>query len=143
MSGWCADNMESDQTTKPASPHLGVGLTAIVVAGGYVGVVLVFGWDAIPCLFGVLMLCSLFFGGIAVLAGLALKANRQRPHRVYIEPLFEGGREGVRLPYGSGFFHWQIVVGPPGSRPEPTLNDPNSDNFWIRWSDGIYAWQQY
>ncbi len=221
--------IENDQTTKPVSPHLRVGLGAIAVAVGYVAVVLVLGWGAIPCLLGVAMLCSLCFGGIAVLAGLALKANRQRPRvwkhiavlfanvallfllsvgpgnyfglidlrtrlavmltggqgrlqawaveildrprddmesdgyrrwevpnelwseqvrrlrppRVYIEPLFEGGLQGIRLPYGSAFFHWQIVVGRPGSRPEPTRNDPDSDNAWFRWSDGIYDWQQY
>ena len=44
--------------------------------------------------------------------------------------------------YGGGFLYWWIVVGRPGSRPDPRYNDLNRDDFWIRWADGIYDWQR-
>jgi hypothetical protein len=70
------------------------------------------------------------------------QVRRLRPRCIQIDPLFEDRHEAVRLCYGSGFFHWNIVVGRPGSRPDPSLNDPNSDDRWLRWGDGIYGWQQ-
>ena len=70
------------------------------------------------------------------------QVRRLKPQRVWIEPLFEDGQEGVVLAYGSGFLHWWIVIGRPGSRPGPQYNDPDRDDFWIRWADGIYDWQQ-
>jgi len=193
----------------------------------YVIGTLLLGWDGIACLLGLLMLLSLLGGGISVLSGLALRANRQgtrlwkhvgvllgilstlfvltvgpgnyfrlidlrsrlavamtggqdqlqtwavavlakprdqmhgdgqdwivpqedwsdqvrrlKPIRIYIKPVFANGGEGVCLPYGSGFFHWWIVIGRPGSRPDPKFNDPNQDEWWLRWGDGIYDWQQ-
>jgi hypothetical protein len=54
---------------------------------------------------------------------------------VRIDPLFEGERDAVRLGYGGGFFHWYIVLGPPGSVPEERPLDD-----WYRWGDGIYCW---
>ncbi len=60
---------------------------------------------------------------------------RRLKAKVRIDPLFEGEREAVRLGYGAAFFHWYVVVGPPGSVPgERPLGD------WYRWGDGIYAW---
>lgn len=70
------------------------------------------------------------------------QVRRLRPRSVRIDPLFEDRHDAVRLCYGSGFFHWNIVVGRPGSRPDLTLNDPNSDDRWLRWGDGIYGWQE-
>lgn len=70
------------------------------------------------------------------------QVQRLRPNGVNIVPVFENGREAVVLGYGGGFFHWWIVVGRPGSQPDPKLNDPNIDSRWIRWADGIYDWQQ-
>lgn len=70
------------------------------------------------------------------------QVRRLKPCRVYIKRVFENGGEGICLPYGSGFFHWWIVIGRPGSRPDPQFNDPNSDDRWLRWADGIYDWQQ-
>ena len=52
----------------------------------------------------------------------------------------KGDQEAVCLTYGGGFLHWCIVIGPPGSVPDP--NAARFDNRWIRWSDGIYDWQQ-
>jgi hypothetical protein len=216
--------MESSQTIRPACPHLWVGIGAVAVAGGYVAGVLLFGWDPICFLLGLLMLLSLFFGGGAVLAGLALKANRRRvrlgkhvgvllviimllylltigpgnyfalidlrtclavawtggqgrlqawavellakprdgmeedwgvpkqywseqvhrlrPGSVFFAPVFEDRQWAVCLNYGSAFFHWSIVVGPPGSRPDPKSNGPTGDDVWYRWRDGLYDWQQ-
>lgn len=214
--------MESSETRRPVSRHLRIGLAAIGVAGGYVAIVLIFGW-ADPILSMLLTLLSLLFGGIAVLCGLVLKANRQRPrlwkhigvflaivlllylltagpanflsllnlHVVFtgghdelqtwamgvlreaqnhisgeydvwqvpqerwskqvrrlrpeavrVNRFFDNDQRGVGLLYGGGFFHLTIVVGPPGSQPDPQLNDPNSDNSWRRWADGIYCWCQ-
>jgi hypothetical protein len=70
--------MESDQAARPASPHLRAGLVTVGVAGAYVVGVLLFGWPE-PFLLAPVVLLSLLFGGIAVLAGLVLKANRRRP----------------------------------------------------------------
>jgi len=70
------------------------------------------------------------------------QVRRLKPGRVWIERVFDNDGEAVVFGYGGGFFHWYIVVGRPGSRPDPKLNDPNSDNFWYRWADGIYDWQQ-
>jgi len=66
------------------------------------------------------------------------QVRRLKPHGVRIEPMFENGQEGVILPYGGGFLHWQIVVGPPDSRPDRNPTGPPRDNFWFRWADGIY-----
>lgn len=219
--------MEDESPVIRVSSHLKVGVGAIGVAGSYVAATLLLGWNPIPCLLFFLMLLSLLFGGISVLCGLFLKANRRgtrlwkhvgvllgvavllpvltvgpgnyanlidlrtrlavattggqeqlqawaitllgeysdrmdphdeeqrvpqedwskqvrrlKPNSVYIASVFEKGQKGVVLNYGSGFFHWWIVIGPPGSRPDPRLNDPNSDDFWHRWADGIYDWQQ-
>jgi hypothetical protein len=70
------------------------------------------------------------------------QVRRLKPDSVHISAVFENAQKGVLLSYGSGFFHWWIVIGRPGSQPDPKLNDPNSDNFWYRWADGIYDWQQ-
>lgn len=70
------------------------------------------------------------------------QVRRLKPNSVRIDPVFENGREAVRLCYGGGFFHWNIVVGRPGSRLDPSVNDPNTDNRWLLWSDGIYDWQE-
>ena len=67
---------------------------------------------------------------------------RLRPGSITIRPVFKDNQQGVSLNYGGGFFHWSVVVGPPGSEPSPKLEDPNSLDSWIRWSDGIYDWQQ-
>ncbi len=225
--GQHADDMESSQTTRPVSPHLRVALAALGVAGAYVASVLVFGWSGVPILMGLLMFLSLIFGGVSALAGLTLKANRQRPrlrkhigvllaivallylltigpgnyfrlidlrarlavavtggqdelqawalgllgkppegiegdggygrvpkvywskqvHRlrpnsVTIAEVFENRQRGVCLNYAGGFFHWTIVAGPLYSRPDPALADPNSDNSWFYWADGLYDWQR-
>jgi hypothetical protein len=70
------------------------------------------------------------------------QVRRLKPKWVRIEPLFEDGGEAVRLCYGGGFYHWNIVVGRPGSRPDPKFNDPDHDEWWTRWGDGLYNWQQ-
>jgi hypothetical protein len=70
------------------------------------------------------------------------QVRRLKPGRVYIRAVFENGGEGVCLPYGGGFFHWWIVIGRPGSRPDPRFNGPSHDEWWLRWGDGIYDWQQ-
>ncbi len=67
---------------------------------------------------------------------------RLRPGSITIRPVFKDNQQGVSLNYGGGFFHWSVVVGPRGSQPNPRLNDPNSSDSWIRWSDGIYDWQR-
>jgi hypothetical protein len=219
-------NVESNQTTRPRSVHLRVGIGTLGVAGVYVVSVLLLGWPG-PFLLALVALLSLLFGGIAVFAGLVLKANRRRvrlwmhfgvflanvvllyvlsigpgnyfglmdsrtrlavaltggqgklqawavdllakpregmeedgqdwrvpkqywseqvhrlrPNSVDVVPLFEDRRWAVCLNYGSAFFHWSIVAGPPGSRPDPKSSDPNSDNTWYRWCDGLYDWQQ-
>jgi len=59
---------------------------------------------------------------------------------VRIDPLWEGGRSAVRLCYGGGFFHWYIVVGPPGSAPDPNLVKERPFDAWYRWGDGVYGW---
>lgn len=59
---------------------------------------------------------------------------------VRIDPLLEGGRNAVRLCYGGGFFHWYIVVGPPGSAPDPNLVKERPFDAWYRWGDGVYGW---
>lgn len=61
---------------------------------------------------------------------------RPKARLVRIDPLLEGGRNAVRLGYGGGFFHWHIVVGPPGSVPQRD----SVDELWYRWGDGIYGW---
>ncbi|MBP7053293.1 MAG: hypothetical protein KBE65_19975 [Phycisphaerae bacterium] len=70
------------------------------------------------------------------------QVRRLRPKAVDIQSVFENGTDGVRLAYGSGFFHWWIVIGRPGSRPDPRHNDPNGFDYWLRWGDGVYDWQQ-
>lgn len=71
------------------------------------------------------------------------QVRRLRPNSVHIGPFFKDTQPGVSLGYGGGFFHWWIIVGPPGSLPNPRLSDPNNfDDSWIRWSDGIYDWQK-
>ena len=62
-----------------------------------------------------------------------------RPKRVIIERLFEGDKEGVCLRYGGGFLHWYVIVGPPGSIPDPKLDEDPPDSFWLRWRDGVYC----
>jgi len=71
------------------------------------------------------------------------QVRRLRPGAVQIEPAFENGGEAVALCYGGGFFHWYIVVGRSGSRPDPSCNQPNSDIFWYHWADGIYDRQEW
>lgn len=71
------------------------------------------------------------------------QVRRLRPNQVCVQPVFESEGEGVCLHYGSSFFHWWIVVGRPGSRPDLSLNAPNSDIFWYRWADGIYDRQEW
>jgi hypothetical protein len=66
-----------------------------------------------------------------------------RPTDVAIAPVFEERRSAVCLNYGSGFFHRSIVVGPPGSRPDPNVsNSSTGDDIWHRWRDGLYDWQK-
>lgn len=65
-----------------------------------------------------------------------------QPTGVSVDNFFENNQRGVRLIFGGGFFHWSIVIGPPGSVPDPKLNDFVLDSFWIRWRDGIYNWAQ-
>jgi len=55
---------------------------------------------------------------------------------VRIDPPSKGQGDVVRLGYGGGFFHWYIVVGPPGSVPQRD----SIDEVWYRWGDGIYGW---
>ncbi len=69
---------ESKEKTRPASPHLRIGFIAIGVAVGYVAIVLSLGWVD-PVLWMLLTLLPLLVGGIAVLYGLTVKANRERP----------------------------------------------------------------
>jgi hypothetical protein len=59
---------------------------------------------------------------------------------VRIDPLLEDERCAVCLCYGGGFFHWYIVVGPPGSVPDPKLVERRPYDAWYRWGDGIYGW---
>jgi len=70
------------------------------------------------------------------------QVHRLRPGSVFIAPVFEDKQWAVCLNYGSAFFHWSIVVGPPGSRPDPKSNGPTGDDVWYRWRDGLYDWQQ-
>jgi hypothetical protein len=70
------------------------------------------------------------------------QVHRLRPGSVTIAPVFEDRQWAVCLNYGSAFFHWSIVVGPPGSRPDPKSNGPTGDDVWYRWRDGLYDWQQ-
>lgn len=67
------------------------------------------------------------------------QVRRLRPKAVRVNRYFENNQRGVGLLYGGGLSHLTIVVGPPGSRPESPLNDPNSLEFWRRWADGIYC----
>jgi hypothetical protein len=71
------------------------------------------------------------------------QVRRLRPDSVAIAPVFQENRSGVCLNYGGGFFHWSIVVGTADAQPDPGLNYPDRDTDWIRWSDGLYDWQQY
>ncbi len=68
------------------------------------------------------------------------QVRRLRPGRVFIERVFRDGQEGVLLRYGGGFLHWYIVIGPPGSVPDPKLDENLADSDWFRWSDGVYCW---
>jgi hypothetical protein len=70
------------------------------------------------------------------------QVHRLRPGSVSIAPVFEDRQWAVCLGYGSAFFHWSIVVGPPGSRPDPKSNGPTGDDVWYCWRDGLYDWQQ-
>lgn len=63
------------------------------------------------------------------------QVRRLKPKRISVERLFQNNQEGVRLMYGGGFLHWNIVIGPPGLVPDPSLRD-----VWFRWSDGVYCW---
>jgi len=56
------------------------------------------------------------------------QVSRLKPTHIFIERLFQGDQDGVRMMYGGGFFHWYIVVGPAGSAPDPRLDEnlPNS-----------------
>jgi len=65
---------------------------------------------------------------------------RLKPKRISIEQLFQNDQEGVRLMYGGGFLHWYIVLGPPGSLPDPKFEENLTENDWFRWSDGVYCW---
>ncbi|MDI6449505.1 hypothetical protein [Anaerobaca lacustris] len=68
------------------------------------------------------------------------QVRRLGPKRVFIQRVFQDGQEGVLLAYGSGFLHWYIVIGPPGSVPDPKLDEHPTDSDWFRWSDGVYCW---
>ena len=70
------------------------------------------------------------------------QVRRLGPKRVHVHAFFENDQAGVCLFYGGGFLHWSIVVGPPGSRPDPKFDAPDSDNYWLRWADGLYDWFQ-
>ncbi len=67
------------------------------------------------------------------------QVRKLRPKRVWIDRLFENEAEGVSLMYGGGFLHWFVVIGPPGSNPDPErLNDAPASP-WFRWADGVYC----
>jgi len=68
------------------------------------------------------------------------QVQRLKPKRISVEQLFENDQEGVRLMYGGGFLHWNIVLGPPGSVPDPKFEETLTENDWFRWSDGVYCW---
>ena len=68
------------------------------------------------------------------------QVRRLDPKHVRIERLFQNDQEGVRLMYGGGFLHWYIVLGPPGSVPDPKFEENLAENDWFRWSDGVYCW---
>lgn len=67
------------------------------------------------------------------------QVRRLRPKRVFIERLFEGGQEGVRLGFGGGFLHWYMAIGPLGSVVDTDSSEASSDSSWFRWADGIYC----
>jgi len=46
----------------------------------------------------------------------------------------------VALVHSGGFLHYTLVIGPPSSRPHPSLSDRNNGNSLIRWTDGVYDW---
>jgi len=70
------------------------------------------------------------------------QVRRLHPKSVKVLFVFEDDQKGVCLSYGGGFLHWTLVLGPPGARLHPSLNDPNTDSVSIRWTDGIYDWLQ-
>jgi hypothetical protein len=66
------------------------------------------------------------------------QVRRLQPNHVYVADLFANHQRAVRLTYGGGFFHWEIVVGPPGGVIAPKLEDRLPFSQWFRWGDGIY-----
>ena len=54
--------------------------------------------------------------------------QRLKPKRISIEQLFENDQEGVSLMYGGGFLHWYIVLGSPGSVPDPKFEETLTEN---------------
>jgi hypothetical protein len=68
------------------------------------------------------------------------QVRRLHPGRVSVQVMFENSQPGVCLGYGGGFLHYTLVVGPPGSRPQSNLSDPEHDSSVIPWADGIFDW---
>lgn len=69
------------------------------------------------------------------------QVQRLKPKRVFIDHLFQNGREGITLTYGGGFLgHWWIVVGPPGAILDPKLTENQPDIPCFRWRDGVYCY---
>ncbi len=68
------------------------------------------------------------------------QVHRLHPRGVSLWVKFEGDRRGVCLNYGGGFLHYSLLVGPPGSRPRPSLSDRSNRSSLVRWADGIFVW---
>jgi hypothetical protein len=63
-----------------------------------------------------------------------------KPKQVNVQQDFQDDMKLVYLCYGGGFFHWNIVIGPPAFVRESKPDGPLSDRTWIRWRDGVYCW---
>ncbi len=68
------------------------------------------------------------------------QVQRLKPKRIFVKQVFQNDQEGVTLMYGGGFLHWYIVLGPPGSVPDPKFEENLTENDWFRWRDGVYCW---
>jgi len=68
------------------------------------------------------------------------QVRRLKPKYVCVDRFFQNDQEAVILSYGGGFLHWYVVVGPPGSIPDPKLDEGLPDSLWFRWADGVYCW---
>lgn len=221
--------MKNAPHTRRAPPSLIGGVGAIVIAAGYVAVVMLFNLGALAVFVLPLPLFVLLVGGVGVLTGLAQKVNRSRgrvlqhaaalaavvtllyvlsigpghplclldyrnraavaltggqrnlqswavellakprddtepdgwqewrvpkkywsnqvrrlgPNHVTVVRFSPAGQQWVCLAYGGGFLHWRILIGPPGSIPDPNIRGDLPDSYWFRWGDGIYDWQRY